>query len=124
MGGSSLDRRHQEFPHCLSLLVDLGLYAVAIENSKPIEGGRDVQFNILALVEQFKNFAWATPNNIEFPFMSIFRHQHLPSLPHFRHSKVSVHLRDHMHLASAFLSKHCTHRIEGTFSSMHVVIQG
>ena len=29
-----------------------------------------------------------------------------------------------MHLASTFLGKHCTHRIEGTFSSLHVIIHG
>ena len=123
-GGSSLDRGHQEFPRWLSLPVDVGLYAVAIKNSQPIEGGRDVQVHILSLVEHLKNFVRATSNNMEFPFVSIFGYQHQPWLPHIRQSNVSVHLQDHMHLASAFLSKHCTHRIEGTFSSMHVIIHG
>ena len=27
-----------------------------------------------------------------------------------------------MHLASTLFGKHCTHRIEGTFSSLHVII--
>ena len=29
-----------------------------------------------------------------------------------------------MHLASKFLGKHCTHRIEGTPSLLHVMIHG
>ena len=72
--------------------MDVGLYAVSIETSQPIGGGRDVQFNVLALVQYLKNLVRAAPNNIEFPFMSIFRHQHPPSFPHLRHSNVSVHL--------------------------------
>ena len=72
--------------------MDLGLYAVSIENWQPIEGGRDVQFNILALVQYLENFVRAAPDNIEFPFMSIFRYQHPPSFTHLRHSNVSVHL--------------------------------
>ena len=123
-GVSSLDRRHREFQHSLSLPVDVGFYAVSIKNSQPMEGGRDVQFNVLALVEHLENFVRVTPNNIEFPFVSIFGHQHPPSLSHFRHSNVSVHLQDHMHLASTFFSKHCTHRMEGTFSSMYVIFHG
>ena len=102
--------------------MDVGLCALLIQNSQPIEGGRNVQFNILALVEYLENFVRPAPNNIEFSFMSIFRHEHPPSFPHFRHSNVSVHLQDHMHLASTFLGKHCTHRIEGTFRSLHVII--
>ena len=27
-----------------------------------------------------------------------------------------------MHLVWAFLSEHCTHRVKGTFSTMHVII--
>ena len=92
--------------------------------AKPMEGGRNVQFNVLALVEHLKNFIWATPNNIEFPFVSISGYQHPPSLSHLRHSNVSVHLQDHVHLPSTFLGEHSTHRIEGTFSSMHVIIHG
>ena len=104
--------------------MDIGLYAVSIENSQPIEGGRDVNFNILALVQYLENFVRAAPDNIKLPFMSIFRYQHPPSFTHFRHSNVYAHLRDHMHLASTFLGKHCTHRIEGTFRSLHVIIHG
>ena len=101
--------------------MDVGFYAVSIENSQPIKGGRDVQFDILALVQYLGYFVRATPDNIEFPFMSILRHQHPPSFTDFRHSNVSVHLQDHMHLASTFLGKHCTHRFEGTFRSLHVI---
>ena len=104
--------------------MDIGLYAVSIENSEPIEGCRDVEFNILALVQYLENFVRAAPDSIEFPFMSIFWYQHPPSFTNFRHSNVSVHLQDHMHLASRFLSKHCTHSIEGTFRSLHVIIHG
>ena len=104
--------------------MDLGLYAVSIENPQPIEGGRDVKFNILALVQYLENLVTAAPDNIEFPFMSIFWYQHPPSFTHFRHSNVSVRLQDHMHLASTFLSKHCMHRMEGTFRSLHVIIHG
>ena len=123
-GVPSFDRWHRKFPHWLFLSMDVGLYAVSITNSQPIEGGRDVQFNILAPVQYHENFVRAAPNNIEFPFMSIFRHQHPPLFPHFRHSNVSVHLQDHMHSASTLLGKHCTHRIEGTPSSLHVIIHG
>ena len=104
--------------------MDVGLYTVSIENSTPIEGGRDVKFNILALDQYLENFVRAASESIEFPFMSIFRYQHPPSFTHFRHSNVSVHLQDHMHLASTFLGKDCTHRIESTFRSLHVVIHG
>ena len=97
---SSFDRGHRELPHWLSLSMDVGLYAALIENSQPIEGCRDVEFNILALVQYLENFVRAAPDNIGFPFMSIFRHQHPPSFTDFRHSNVSVHLQDHMHLAS------------------------
>ena len=86
--------------------------------------GGDVKFNILALVQCLENFVRAAPDNIEFPFMSIFRYQHTTSFTHFRHWNMSVHLQDHMHLASTFLGKHCTHRIEGTFRSLHVIIHG
>ena len=55
---------------------------------------------------------------------AIFRYQHPPSFTDFRHSNVSVHLQDHMHLASTFLGKHWTHRIEGTFRPLHVIIHG
>ena len=51
--------------------MDVGLYAVSIKNLETIEGGRDLQFNILALVQYFENFVRAAPNNIKFPFMSI-----------------------------------------------------
>ena len=61
-------------------------------NSQPIEGGRDIQFNVLTLVQYLENFVRAAPDNIKFPFMSIFRHQHPPSFTHFRHSNVSVRL--------------------------------
>ena len=37
---------------------------------------------------------------------------------------MSVHLQNHMHLASTFLGEHSTHRAEGTFGSMHVIIHG
>ena len=104
--------------------MDVGLYAVSTENSQPIEGARDVKFNKLALVQYLENFVSAAPDNIEFPFMSIFRQQHAPSFTYFRHSNESVHLQDHMHLASTFLGKHCTHRIGGTFCSLHVIIHG
>ena len=104
--------------------MDVGLYAVLIKNSQPIEGGRDVQFNILTLVQYLENFVRAAPNNIQFPFRSIFCHQHQPSFRQFRHSNLSVHVQDHMHLASTFLGRHCTHRIEGTLSSLHVIIHG
>ena len=115
---------HRELPHWLSLSMDVGLYAVSIENSQPIKGGRDVKFNILALVQYLENFVRAAPDSIEFPFMSIFRYKQPPSFTHFRHSTVSGHLQDHMHLASMFLGKHCRHRIEGTFRSLHVIIHG
>ena len=121
---SSFDRGHRKLPYRLSLSMDVGFYAVSIENPQPIEGGRDVQFDILALVQYLEYFVRAAPDNIEFPFMSIFGHQHPPSFTDFRHSNVSVHLQDHMHLASTFLGKHCTHRIEGTFRSLHVIIHG
>ena len=121
---SSFERGHQELPHRLSLSMDVGLYAVWVENSQPIEGCRNVEFNILALVQYLENFVRAAPDNIEFPFMSIFRYQHPPSFTDFRHSNVSVRLQDHMHLASTFLGKHCTHRIDGTFRSLHVIIHG
>ena len=121
---SSLDRGHRELPHWLSLLMDVGLYAVSIEKLQPIEGGRDVKFNILALVQYLDNLVRAAPDNIEFPFMSIFRYQHPPSFTDFRHLNVSLHLQDHMHLASTFLGKHCTHRTQGTFRSLHVIIHG
>ena len=68
------------------------VYAVAIENAQPIEGDRDVQLNVLALVEHLKNFMWAKPNNIEFPVVSMFGYQHPPSLSHLRLSSVSVDL--------------------------------
>ena len=73
-GVPSLDRRQREFPHWLSLSMDVGLYAVSIKNSQPIEGGSHVQFNILALVEYLESFVTVAPNNIEFPFVSIFGH--------------------------------------------------
>ena len=79
---------------------------------------------MFALVEHHKNFRWAILSNIESPFVSIFEYQHPPSLSWFRQSNVSVHLQDHIHLASAFLSEHCTHTIEGTFGLMHVIIHG
>ena len=104
--------------------MDVGLHAVSIEDSQPIEGCREVEFNILALVQYLEDLVRAAPDNIEFPFMSIFRYQHPPSFTDFRNSNVSVHLKDHMHLASTFLGKHCTHRIEGTFRSLHVIIHG
>ena len=56
--------------------------------------------------------------------MSIFRYQYPHSFTNFRHLNVSVHLQDHMHLASMFLGKHCTHRTEGTFRALHVIIHG
>ena len=56
---SSFDRKHRELPHRLSLSMDVGLYAVSIENSRPIEGCRDVEFNILALVQYLENFVRA-----------------------------------------------------------------
>ena len=37
---------------------------------------------------------------------------------------MSVHLQNHMHVASAFLSHYDAHRIQGTFTSMHVIISG
>ena len=114
---SSFDRGHRELPHRLFLSMDVGLYAVSIENSQPVKGCRDIEFNILALVQYLENFVRAAPDNIKFPFMSIFRYQHPPSFTDSRHSNVSVHLQDHMHLASTFLGKHCTHRIKGTFRS-------
>ena len=91
-GVRGFDRWHREFPHWLSLSMDVGLSAVSCENSQPIEGGRDVQFNVLAVVQYLEDFVRAAPDNIEFPFMLIFRHQHPPSFAHFRHSNVSVHL--------------------------------
>ena len=89
-----------------------------------IEGDRDVKLNILALVQYLENSVRAPPDHIEFPLMSILRYQHPPSFTDFRHSNVLVHLQDHMHLASTFLCKHCTHRIEGTFRSLHVISHG
>ena len=121
---SGFDRGHRELPYWLFLSMHVGLYAVSIENSQPVEGCRDIEFNILALVKYLENFVRAAPDNIEFPFMSIFQYQHPPSFTHFRHSNVSVHLQDHMHLASTLLGKHCTHRIQGTFRSLHVIIHG
>ena len=97
---------------------------VRLKTHNPSKGAGMSNFNVLALVEHLNNFVRATPKDIEFPLVSIFGHQHRPSLPHFRHSNMSVHLHDHMHLASAFLSKHCTHRIKSTFRSMHVNIHG
>ena len=67
--------------------MDVGFYAVSIENSQPIEGGRDVKFHILALVQYLENFVRAAQDNIEFPFMSIFRYQYPPSFTHFRHKR-------------------------------------
>ena len=121
---SGFDRGHRELPHWLSLSMDVGLYAVSIENPQPIKGGREVKFNILAIVQYLDNFVTAAPDNIELPFMSIFRYQHPPSFTHFRPCNLSVHLQDHMHLASTFLGKHYTHRIQGTFRSLHVIIHG
>ena len=121
---SGFDRGHQGLPHWLPLSMDVGLYAVSIENSQPIEGGRDVNFNILALVQYLENVVRGAPDNIESSLMSIFRYHHPPLFTHFRQSIVSVHLQDHMHLASTFLGKHCTHRIEGTCCSLHVIIHG
>ena len=86
------DKWLRELPHWLSFSMDAGLYAVSIENPQPIEGGRDVQFNFLALVQYLENFVRATPDNIESRFMSIFWYHHPPSSTHFRHSNVSVHL--------------------------------
>ena len=37
---------------------------------------------------------------------------------------MSLHLQDHMHLAWMVLGNFCTHRIEGTFRSLHVIIHG
>ena len=62
--------------------MNVGLYAVPIETSQPIKGGRDVKFNILALVQYLENFVRATPDNINFPLMAIFRYQHPPSFTH------------------------------------------
>ena len=42
-GRSSLDRWHWKFPHWLSLLRDVGVNAIAIEKTQPVEEGRDVQ---------------------------------------------------------------------------------
>ena len=36
--------------------MDVGLYTVSIENSQPIEWGRDIQPNVLALVQYLENF--------------------------------------------------------------------
>ena len=121
---SSLDRWHRKFPHWVSLPIDAGLCAVAIKKVQPIEGGRDVPFAVLALVEHLKSFVWATPNIIEFSLVSIFRYYHPPSLPNLRHSNSSVRLQDHMHLAWTFLREHAAHIIEGTFGPMHVITEG
>ena len=102
--------------------MDVGLYVVSIKNSQPIQGGRDVRFKILALVEYLENFVTAAPSNIEFPFVLIFGQQHPGSHPHFRHSNLSVHLQDHMHPALTLLTNRGRHRIEGTLISMHVII--
>ena len=48
----SLDRWHRKFPHRLSLSMDERLYAVAMENTQPVEGRRNVQFNVLAFIKQ------------------------------------------------------------------------
>ena len=93
--------------------MDVSLYAVSIESTHPIKGGSDVQFNILVLVEHFKNFVWTTTNTVQLTLLSIFGYQHPPSLPQPRHHTVSVHFSDHMHLASMLLSKHGAHRIKG-----------
>ena len=52
--------------------MDVGFYAVSIENSQPIEGGRDVQFDILALVQYLEYFVRAAPDNIERKVYSVF----------------------------------------------------
>ena len=101
--------------------MDVGLYAVAIGNLQPVEVSTDVQFYILADVEHPKNFVWTTSKNIPFSLVSIFQYYHPPSLSPLRQSHVLVHLQDHMHLASTFLSEPGAHRIEGAFSSMHVI---
>ena len=44
--------------------------------AQPVEGGEDVQFNVRAHVDRFQNFVWTTPNNVQFPFLSIFGHHH------------------------------------------------
>ena len=46
--------------------MDVGLYAVSIKKSQTIEGGGNVQFNILALVQYFENFVRAAPNQVSF----------------------------------------------------------
>ena len=73
-GVSSLDRRHREFQNQPSLSIEVGLYAVLLKKSEPIEGGRDVKFNVFALVEYLQNFVRAAPDNIEVPFVSMFGH--------------------------------------------------
>ena len=73
---------HLKFPHWWSLPVDVGLYAVAIENAQPIEGGRDVQFTALVVVEHLKNFVCTTPNNIEFSLVSISSYYICPNIQH------------------------------------------
>ena len=45
-----LDKWHWELPHWLSLSMDVGLYAVSIENSQPMEGSRDVQLTFSPLL--------------------------------------------------------------------------
>ena len=58
----------------MSLPMDVEIYAVVIEDTQPVEGGRDIQFNFLAVVEHLENFVWATTNKIEFSFVSTIRY--------------------------------------------------
>ena len=72
--------------------------------------GRNVQFHGPPLIEHFENFVMATSENVQFSLLSIFGHQHPPSLPHVRHWSVSVHLQGQVYLALTFLIKDGTHR--------------
>ena len=65
-----------------------------LKTQQPVEGGRDVHFNvnINVPVEHLENFVWVAANNVQLSLVSIFGYQQPPLLSHRRHSNVSVHL--------------------------------
>ena len=73
-GRPSLDGWHRKFPHWLSFSRDVRFCTATIENRQTIEGGRNVQFDVLAFIEHFENFDWTTENNVQFRFVSVFGH--------------------------------------------------
>ena len=47
------------------LSMDVRLYDAGIQNTQPVKGGSDVQFNIPTLVEHFEDFVWTTTNTVQ-----------------------------------------------------------